>query len=442
MKPISSWFPARTKKSGNHERPPGAMTVDRPSRYRQRLAQLGSIALLPLNILALASLMLILADALQRIGLPGAAVLFASGQVLTRLVPLVLAACLADSLIVHEKGLAVLAAALSALTFLTTASALADVWSGSQYALFNLGWLPGFAAGYLTVALYRFTERHIRSPRLSALFNPRTLVLWLQPLSALGGLLSALAWLAARTGLLRLAQWIPEAGSRGLLVYGICNRLLLPFGLHHVLDDALWQQWGQFTTQNGTLVNGDIARFLAGDPTAGRFGAGFYPLMLLVVPALLLAISLASRPRRRGQPALLLLAAAAAALLGGLTDTADWLILMVSPFLYLLYASLAGLSLLLSAQLQTLHGFSFSAGLVDFISFWPQATRPVWLLAIGSVLAAIGFAVFWLLMRRLAWSSPSSWQEQASLISRPRTLEQTESEALSQPEQGEQENLL
>jgi PTS system N-acetylglucosamine-specific IIC component len=271
----------------------------------------------------------------------------------------VLAACLSDSLIVHEKGIAVLAAALSALTFLTTASALADIWSGSQSALFNLGWLPGFAAGYLTVALYRFTERHIRAPRLSALFNPRTLVLWLQPLSALGGLLSALAWLAARTGLLRLAQWIPEAGSQGLLVYGICNRLLLPFGLHHVLDDALWQQWGQFTTQNGTLVNGDIARFLAGDPTAGRFGAGFYPLMLLVVPALLLAISLASRPRRRGQPALLLLAAAAAALLGGLTDTADWLILMVSPFLYLVYASLAGLSLLLSAQLQTLHGFPF-----------------------------------------------------------------------------------
>ncbi|MDD2442700.1 MAG: hypothetical protein PHG76_11365, partial [Eubacteriales bacterium] len=156
--------------------------------------------------------------------------------------------------------------------------------------------------------------------------------------------------------------------------------------------------------------------------------------------ALLLAISLASRPRRRGQPALLLLAAAAAALLGGLTDTADWLILLVSPFLYLLYASLAGLSLLLSAQLQTLHGFSFSAGLVDFISFWPQATRPVWLLATGAVLAAIGFAVFWLLMRRFAWSSPSSGQEQASLIRSPRPLEQAESEALTQPEPDEQEN--
>ncbi|NLO37430.1 MAG: PTS transporter subunit EIIC [Clostridiaceae bacterium] len=427
MMSIFSWISFRKKPSGEEARPLDLEPADHLSRYRRRLAQLGSIALLPLNVLTLASLMLILADTMQRMGLHGAAVLFESGQVLTRLIPLVLAVSLANSLIVHEKGLAVLTAALSSLTWLTTASASVGALSGSgEYALFNLGWLPGFAAGYLTVALYRVTERHIRAPRLAALVNPRTLVLWLQPLAVLGGFLSALAWLAARTGLLRLAQWIPEAGAQGLLVYGICNRLLLPLGLHHILDDALWQHWGQFTTQNGTLVTGDIARFLAGDPTAGRFGAGFYPLMLLVVPALLLAIFLASRPRSQGQPALLVLAAAAAALLGGLTDAADWLILLVSPFLYLFYALLAGLSLLLASQLQILHGFSFSAGLADFLSFWPLATRPVWLLVIGVVLAVIGFAVFMLMMRWFDWSSPSSGQEQASLIRRPRPVEQVE----------------
>ncbi len=386
-------------------------------KLHRRYVQFGSMMILPLSCLGLAGIVMVFADLLARLSVPYAGVLLQIGLIVFRYAPLLVAIGIVNSLIVHEKGLAVFAAALSAIIWTAAGTAIVQYNAPAEAAsAYDLGWLTGLAAGFMTFGLFRLTERKIRSPLLVRLFNPRSLVVWQMPLAGIGGALSGLLWLLAERSLTRLALWIPQAGEMGLFVYGLLNRLLLPIGLHHVLDHILWQQTGDFTTQSGILIQGDLTRFLAGDPTAGQFTAGFFPIMLIVIPAALTAAWLAGRTAQRSMPLLLLITASAGSLLGGITEPADFLILLISPLLFIFYALLAGLSLVLSSQLQILHGFTFSAGLLDYLALWTKATRPEWLLLIGAILGAITFAVFYLVMRYFSWSGPAAGQEQASMI--------------------------
>lgn len=416
--PQESQDPAEQQKPrARHKKPARTIRVLLPGKLHRRYIQFGSMMILPLSCLGFAGMLMILADLLARLAVPYAGVLLQIGMIVFRQAPLLVAIGIANGLIVHEKGLAVFAASLSALIWATAGAAIvaANTPAGSASA-YDLGWLTGLAAGFMTFGLFRLTERKIRSPRLVRLINPRTLIIWQMPLAGAGGVLSGLLWLQAERWLTRLALWIPQGGETGLFVYGLLNRLLLPFGLHHVLDQYLWQQTGGFTTQNGQLIQGDLARFLAGDPTAGQFTAGFFPLMLIVIPATLAAVWLAGRTAQRALPLLLLIVAAAGSLFGGITESADFIILLISPLLYVFYALLAGLSMVLASQLQVLHGFTFSAGLLDYLALWLKATRPEWLLLIGLVLGAIAFAVVYLVMRFFSWTAPVAGQEQISMV--------------------------
>ncbi|MDW7657966.1 MAG: PTS transporter subunit EIIC [Bacillota bacterium] len=405
------------KKTARHL--PGARknVLQLPGKMQRCYIQFGSMMILPLSCLGLAGIVMVLADLLARLSVPYAGILLQIGLIVFRYAPLLVAIGIVNGLIVHEKGLAVFAAALSALIWTTAGMAIVQANAPAEAAsAYDLGWLTGLAAGFMTFGLFRITERKIRSPLLVRIFNPRSLVVWQMPIAGIGGVISGYLWLLAEQYLIRLALWIPQAGEMGLFVYGLLNRLLLPVGLHHVLDHTLWQQTGDFTTQNGILIQGDLTRFLAGDPTAGQFTAGFFPIMLFVIPAALTAAWLAGRNAQRSLPLLLLIVAAAGSLVGGITEPADFIILLISPLLYILYALLAGLSMVLSAQLQILHGFTFSAGILDYLALWTKATRPEWLLLIGAVLGAIAFAVFYLVMRYFSWSGPAAGQEQASMI--------------------------
>jgi PTS system N-acetylglucosamine-specific IIC component len=408
---------ARQKRRTRQKPPDRTNKVHLPGKLNRRYIQFGSMMILPLSCLGLAGITMVIADLLARLAVPGAAVALQIGLIVFRYAPLLVAIGIANGLIVHEKGLAVFAAALSALIWAAAGTAIVQANAPAEAAsVFDLGWLTGLAAGFMTFGLFRLAERKIRSPLLVRLINPRSLVIWQMPLAGIGGVLTGFLWLMAERYLIRLAAWIPQAGETGLFVYGLLNRLLLPFGLHHVMDHALWLQTGDFTTQSGVLIQGDLARFLAGDPTAGQFTAGFFPVMLIVIPAALTAAWLAGRTVQQPLPLLLLLTAAAGSLFGGITEPADFLILLISPLLYVFYALLAGLSMVLASQLQVLHGFTFSAGLLDYLALWAKATRPEWLLLIGAVLGAIAFAVFYLVMRRFSWSGPAAGQEQVSLI--------------------------
>jgi PTS system N-acetylglucosamine-specific IIC component len=179
-------------------------------------------------------------------------------------------------------------------------------------------------------------------------------------------------------------------------IYGFANRLLIPLGLHNVLNVLLWFVVGSFHGQTG-----DINRFLiAHDPSAGSFMTGFFPIFMFGLPAAALAIWQTARPSQKKLIGGIMISAALTSFLTGVTEPIEFSFLFVAWPLYLLNAVLTGSSLLLCNALGIHDGFNFSAGAVDYVLNYGIATKAWLLIPIGLGYALIYYFVFrWAIMR-------------------------------------------
>src|SRR5204862_299512 len=159
-------------------------------------------------------------------------------------------------------------------------------------------------------------------------------------------------------GIDALSHWVLGAGSLGLFLYGLLNRLLLITGLHHIINNIAWFLLGDF---HG--ATGDIKRFFAGDPTAGSFMAGFFPVMMFGLPAACFAMYRNALPERRKAVGGLLLSLALTSLLTGVTEPIEFSFIFLAPVLYLIHAVLTGIAMVVMDLLGVKLGFGFSAGL-------------------------------------------------------------------------------
>ncbi|CAO97376.1 PTS N-acetyl glucosamine transporter subunit IIABC [Erwinia tasmaniensis] len=191
-------------------------------------------------------------------------------------------------------------------------------------------------------------------------------------------------------------EWIVSEGALGAGIFGLVNRLLIPTGLHQVLNTIAWFQIGEFTNAAGAVFHGDINRFYAGDGTAGMFMSGFFPIMMFGLPGAALAMYLAAPKARRPMVGGMLLSVAVTAFLTGVTEPLEFLFMFLAPVLYLLHALLTGVSLFVATALGIHAGFSFSAGAIDYALMYklPAASHNVWLLL---VMGLIAFAVYFVL---------------------------------------------
>ncbi len=180
----------------------------------------------------------------------------------------------------------------------------------------------------------------------------------------------------------------------GGFVFGTLNRLLLPFGLHHLLNSLPWFQFGSFTTASGDVVHGDIARFLNGDPTAGTFMTGFFPIMMFALPAAALAMIHTAKPQNRKVIAGVLGSAALVAIVTGVTEPLEYAFVYVAYPLYAIHAVLTGVSLALVNALGIHSGFGFSAGAIDYFLNIGIATKPWLLIPIGLAYAVLYYFLF------------------------------------------------
>ncbi len=254
-----------------------------------------------------------------------------------------------------------------------------------------LGILSGVIAGH---AYNRFGT--VRLPDYLAFFGGRRFV---PIVSGLGGVVLALAFGFGFTVLDRgidgLSRGVAAAGPLGLFAYGLLNRLLLVTGLHHILNNIVWFILGNF---HG--ATGDLNRFFAGDPTAGAFMAGFFPVMIFGLPAACLAMYHAAAPGRRAGVAGLFLSLALTAMLTGVTEPIEFTFMFLAPPLFVLHAVLTGTAMVVMDALGVKLGFGFSAGLLDYLLNFGKATRPLLLLPVGLVYAALYYAVFrWTIVR-------------------------------------------
>jgi PTS system N-acetylglucosamine-specific IIC component len=266
--------------------------------------------------------------------------------------------------------------------------------------------LGGVVAGIIGGITYnRFSG--IRLPVYLSFFAGKRFV----PIaSGFFALLAALAfgfvWPGIHHGIDVAGQWIIKSGPTGLFCYGVLNRLLIPTGLQHVLEKTAYLVLGSFQSAGGAVVTGDLTRFFAGDPTAGRFMTGFYPVMIFGLPGAALAMYRAARPERRPLVAGLLLSGALTALLTGVTEPIEFPILFTAPLLYGFHAVMMGLSYAACLLVGYRSGFTFSGGVIDMALAWKLSSKPWMLFLLGPVFFGLYYAVFSFLIRILDLKTP------------------------------------
>lgn len=247
------------------------------------------------------------------------------------------------------------------------------------------GILSGLLAGWL---YNRYST--IRLPDYLAFFGGRRFV----PIaSGLCGLAVAAAfgygWPLLESGMDAMSRAVLGAGELGLFLYGMLNRVLIVTGLHHILNNVAWFLLGDFGE-----VTGDLRRFFAGDPEAGMFMSGFFPVMMFGLPAACLAMYHAAPPGRRRAVGGLLLSMALTSFLTGVTEPIEYTFMFLAPLLYAIHAVLTGTAMVLMDLLGVKLGFGFSAGLFDYLLNFNIATRPLLLLPVGFAYAAAYYALF------------------------------------------------
>ena len=247
----------------------------------------------------------------------------------------------------------------------------------------------GILCGLLAGALYNRFHR-INLPAYLAFFGGRRFVPIVCGLAALGlAAAFGLEWQRIEHGMETLSRTVLAAGPWGLFAYGVLNRILIVTGLHHVINSIAWFVLGNYHGRTG-----DLNRFFAGDPTAGAFMAGFFPVMMFGLPAACLAMYHTALPERRPMVAGLLLSIALTSFLTGVTEPVEFSFMFLAPGLYAVHALLTGLSFIIMNALDVRLGFGFSAGLFDYILNYKFATHPLLLLPVGTVYFGLYYGIF------------------------------------------------
>jgi PTS system N-acetylglucosamine-specific IIC component len=228
-------------------------------------------------------------------------------------------------------------------------------------------------------------------------------------LTALAGIVLAIIfgflWPPIGHALNNLATWMYDNGTVGAGIYGTINRLLIPFGLHHIINSFVWFQAGECPTNTG-VTHGDLNCFFnatEGREKYGLFMTGFFPIMMFALPAAAFAMVHEARDK---VAASVLPAAALVAFLTGVTEPLEFSFMFVAPLLYGLHAVLTGISMAVSYGLGARQGFTFSAGAFDFVLNWNIATKPWLLLIIGVIIAPIYYFIFRFAIRKWNLRTP------------------------------------
>ncbi len=352
------------------------------------LQKLGKALMTPIAVLPAAAILL-------RLGAPDVLNLpwmFAAGGAIFDNLALIFAIGIAIGLAVENNGVAAIAAVAGYFVLTKVAVTFNDK--------INMGVLAGIIVGILAGLLYN-KYKDIKVPSFLGFFGGKRFAPIVTAFACLVlGAVSGYVWPLIQNGIASFGNFVVSSGAGGAGVYGVLNRALIPVGLHHVLNSLVWFQFGEFTNTTGKIVTGDLARFFAGDPTAGNFMTGFFPVMMFGLPAACLAIIRAARPENRKAVSGMFIGIALTSFLTGITEPIEFSFMFLAPILYIFHALMTGLSLAVSTILGVRTGFGFSAGLIDYVLSFGIATKPLVIIAMGLAFAVIYYFVFlWAIMQ-------------------------------------------
>jgi PTS system N-acetylglucosamine-specific IIC component len=354
------------------------------------IQQLGRALMLPIAVLPVAGLLL-------RLGQPdllNIPVMAQAGDAIFGNLALIFAIGVAVGFAKENNGTAGLAGAIGFLILTAVLKAIDPK--------INMGVLAGITAGLSSGLLYN-RYKDIGLPSYLAFFGGKRFVPIASGFAMLGvGIVLGYIWPPIQTTIDALGHWLIGAGEIGLFLYGTLNRILIVTGLHHILNSLVWFVFGSFPDPvvAGKLATGDLNRFFAGDPTAGAFMTGFFPVMMFGLPAACLAMYRAARPENRTAVGGVLLSMALTAMLTGVTEPVEFSFMFLAPLLYAIHAILTGLSMALMHALDVRLGFTFSAGLFDYLLSFGKGHNGLLMLPVGAIYAAVYYSLFSFFIRK------------------------------------------
>lgn len=359
--------------------------------------KLGSALLLPIAVLPVAALLLRFGVLLK---IP---FITAAGNAIFANLPVLFGIGVAVGISKDNAGAAGLAGAVGHFVILLGAQAIDSK--------INMGVFSGLIGGITGGVMYnKFHD--IKLPEWLGFFGGKRFVPIVTSLVCLiwAGL-AGYAWPYFQGGLNSVGNWITGAGGIGIFIYGFLNRLLIPLGLHHILNTLVWFEFGDFTNAAGEVVKGDLHRFFAGDPTAGAFMTGFFPIMMFGLPAAALAMYTLAKKENKAAVGGVLFAVAFTAFLTGITEPIEFIFMFLAPGLYLIHALLTGIAGVIMYLFNVKLGFGFSAGLIDYVMNFNLATKPLLLIPIGLVSGAVYYALFYVAIK--VWNLKTPGREDA-----------------------------
>ncbi|MFF7213397.1 PTS transporter subunit EIIC [Streptomyces sp. NPDC008238] len=389
----------------------------RGSGLFQGLQKIGRSLQLPIAVLPAAGLMVRLGqpDVFGADGLGWdkvASVFDKAGGALTGALPLLFCVGVAIGFAKKADGSTALAAVVGFLVYSKVLEAFpvteAKVQAGADIAATynNPGVLGGIIMGLLSAVLW---QRYHRTKLVDWLgfFNGRRLVpIIMAFVGIVVGVFFGLVWEPIGEGIGNFGEWMTSLGAAGAGLFGLVNRALIPIGMHQFVNTVAWFQLGDFTDAAGQVAHGDYGRFLAGDPSAGMYMSGFFPIMMFALPAAALAIAHSARPERRKAVLGMMTSLALTSFVTGVTEPIEFSFMFVAPLLYVVHAVLTAVSLAVTWALGVHAGFNFSAGLIDYALYWKLDTKPWLIIPLGLVFAAIYYVVFRFAITRFNLPTP------------------------------------
>jgi PTS system N-acetylglucosamine-specific IIC component len=395
---------------------PEKKTPKKQSKLFANAQRLGRSLLLPIAVMPAAGILLRLGQSDMLGAIPGfeqgATIIAAAGNGVFTWLPLLFAVGIAIGWAKKSDGTTALAAVVGYMVMYQVFAAMSPIVlagvenANGEQATINFGVLGGIVMGLVSAVLWQRFHR-TKMPDFLGFFSGRRLVPILTAAAALViAVVMSFFYRYFDIALTWAGQTVADNAVLGGGVFGFVNRMLIPVGLHQLLNFFPWFQLGSFTGADGTIVHGDIPRFLAGDPTAGIFQTGFFPIMMFALPAGALAIWRNAKPQNRKLVGGIMLSAALTSFVTGITEPLEYSFMFVAFPLYVIHAVLTGTSLALVNALGINDGFSFSAGAIDYVLNFGKADGAIWLIPIGLAYAVVYYFLFSFVIKKWNLRTP------------------------------------
>lgn len=360
-----------------------------------------------------------------------------AGNIVFTNLPIIFAMGVAIGMAKKEKEVAALSAAIAFFIMHASIGAMININGGAETMLngattsvcgitsLQMGVFGGIIVGLGVAALHnRFYK--IELPQVLSFFGGTRFVPIISSLVyVVVGILMFFIWPVIQNGIYAVGDLVLNSGYAGTWVYGFMERLLIPFGLHHVFYLPFWQTGVGGTLEvGGQLIEGAQNIFFAqlADPTvekfavsATRFMSGKFPLMIFGLPGAALAMYKTAKPEKKKEVGGLLLSAALTSMLTGITEPLEFTFLFVAPLLYGIHCVFAGLAYMLMHVFEVGVGMTFSGGLIDMFLFGilqgNAKTNWVWIVIVGIFYFIIYYLLFSFLIKKMDLKTPGRGEE-------------------------------